>query len=137
MLVRPGSGRVHADIPGDQPGRVRPALQLGPDPRPRADALPATEQAVDRLPGPVPPGHVPPRRAHPAPPPDPVDQLSLGPLRRAARLLALGQQTAPAPPTARRSSPPARSPVWCPRGLRVTGLLGRRTIYRRPRHVST
>ena len=44
--------------------------------------------------------------------------------------------TVPAPLTARRSGPPARSPVSCPRGLRGIGLLGRRTIYRRPRHLS-
>jgi hypothetical protein len=26
VLVRPGDGRVHADIPGDQPGRIRKSL---------------------------------------------------------------------------------------------------------------
>jgi hypothetical protein len=44
--------------------------------------------------------------------------------------------TAPAPPTARRSGRTASSPIGCPRGLRFQVCLGRRTIYRRPRHMS-
>jgi hypothetical protein len=53
MLMRPGRGRVRADIPGNQPGRVRRGLQpadhRGPGPIP----LPLPEQSIDPLPGPV------------------------------------------------------------------------------------
>src|ERR1035441_1917346 len=82
MLMRPGGGRVHADIPGNQPGRVRRGLQpadhCGPGPIP----LPLPEQSIDPLPGPVPARHVPPRTTHPGPPPDPVGELPLTPLQR-------------------------------------------------------
>jgi hypothetical protein len=43
--VRPGHRGIHADIPGDQPLRVRAGLQPGQHPPPGAIALPAAEQA--------------------------------------------------------------------------------------------
>jgi hypothetical protein len=85
-------GGVDADIPGDQPGSVRPGLQGGEDLLPGAVALPAPEQPVDGLPGPVPCGHVPPWRAGPGTPADPVDELAIAPGGWPARLLAGGQQ---------------------------------------------
>jgi hypothetical protein len=79
----------------------------------------------------VPGRHVPPERTDPHPPADAIDQPAFGPFRRTTWLLRLRQQTAPAPPTARHSGRTAPSPLGWPRGLRITGLLGRRTIYRR------
>jgi hypothetical protein len=87
-----GDGGVDADVPGDQPSRVRLGLQTGEDLLPGAVALPAAEQPVDGLPRSVPCGHIAPRRARAGPPADPVDQLSLAPPGWPARLLALGQQ---------------------------------------------
>ncbi len=59
VLMRPGDRGVRAHIPGDQPGRVRDGLQPGQDPHPSSVTLPAPEQAVHRLPGPVPRWRVP------------------------------------------------------------------------------
>jgi hypothetical protein len=92
VLVRPRHRGVHRHVPGDQPGRIGAALQGGEDLPPGAAPLPAAEQAVDRLPRPVRRRHVPPRRARPGPPPDPVDELPFHTFRRAARLLAARQQ---------------------------------------------
>ena len=88
MLVRPRHRGIHADVPGDQPGRIGAPLQGGQDLPPGAVPLSAAEQAVDRLPRSVGRGHVPPRRAGPDPPPDPVNELPFRPFRRAAWLLA-------------------------------------------------
>jgi hypothetical protein len=91
MLVRPRDRGVHGHVPGDQPGRISAALQGGQD-RPAGPVpLPAAEQAVDRLPRPVARRHVPPWRAGPGPPPDPVHELPFRPFRRAPRLLAARQ----------------------------------------------
>jgi len=88
MLVRPRDRGVHRHLPGDRPGRIRPRLQPGHDPRPRAVPLPVAEQPVHRLPRPVPLRHIPLRRPGPGPPPDPVDELASCPLPRAPWLLA-------------------------------------------------
>src|SRR5690606_27563192 len=92
VLVRPGDGGVHAHIPTDQPQRVGPALQPAQNPRPDALPLPTPEQAIDRLPMPVTVRHIPPRRPSAHPPPDPVNELPLTPLRRPTRLPTPGQQ---------------------------------------------
>jgi hypothetical protein len=92
VLVRPGHRGIHADLPGDQALGVGLGLQGGENPPPGAVALPAPEQPVHRLPGPVAGGHVPPRRAGAGPPADPVDELAFAPGRWPARLLAGGQQ---------------------------------------------
>ncbi len=90
--MRPGDGGVHAHIPTDQPQRVGPALQPAQNPRPDALPLPTPEQAIDRLPMPVTVRHIPPRRPSAHPPPDPVNELPLTPLRRPTRLPTPGQQ---------------------------------------------
>src|SRR5215203_4770488 len=92
VLVSAHHGGVDADLPGDQPARVRLGLQGGEDPPPGAVALPAPKQPVHHLPRAIAGGHVPPWPAGPGPPADPVDQLPLAPRRWPARLLALGQQ---------------------------------------------
>jgi hypothetical protein len=92
VLMRPSDRGIHTDIPGDQPGRVRPGLQPGHHPPPHTAPLPAAEQAVHRLPGPVTRWHVPPRRPDPHPPPDPVNELPLTPFRRPAWLAPTRQQ---------------------------------------------
>jgi hypothetical protein len=53
VLVGSGDGGVDADVPGDQAGGVGAGVQAGQDPGPGAVALPAAEQAVDRLPRPL------------------------------------------------------------------------------------
>jgi len=85
VLMRAHDGGIHTHLPVDQPHRIGPGLQRGQDARPDSVALPAPEQRVDRLPGAVARGHVPPRRADPHPPSDAVDELPLGPLRGPTR----------------------------------------------------
>ena len=85
VLMRAHDGGIHTHLPVDQPRRIGPGLQRGQDARPDSVALPAPEQRVDRLPGAVARGHVPPRRADPHPPSDAVDELPLGPLRGPTR----------------------------------------------------
>jgi hypothetical protein len=87
------SSRPTHPSPPCPPRRPVPATRPAVGPRCRRGATP--EQAVDGLPTPVPLWYVPPRRAGPDPPPDPVDQLPPAPLRRtatAARPLARRQQ---------------------------------------------
>jgi hypothetical protein len=92
VLVGSGNRGLDADVPGDQVGGVGAGLQPDQDLSSGAVVLPAAVQAVDRLPWPVAHRHVPPGGTDPGPPPDPVDELPFGPLRRAAWLLAGGQQ---------------------------------------------
>src|SRR5207248_9626162 len=92
VLMGTGDGRVNAHVPRDQTHRIGLTLQPGQDPRPGAITLPAPVQPVHRTPVPVTVRHVPPRRPGPYPPPDPVNQLPLAPLRRPTPLLALRQQ---------------------------------------------
>src|SRR5439155_4841853 len=92
VLMGTGDGRVNAHVPRDQTQHISPALQPGQDPRPGAITLPASVQPVHRAPMPVAVRHVTPGRPGPYPPPDPIDQLPLAPLRRPTRLLTLGQQ---------------------------------------------
>jgi hypothetical protein len=92
VLMRPVDRGIHTHIPGDQPGRIGTDLQRGQDQRPHSGPLPAPEQPVHGLPAAVSRRHVAPGRPDPDPPADPVDQLSLGPLRWTARLLPDGQQ---------------------------------------------
>lgn len=92
VLVRPGTGGVHADIPGDLAGRVGDGLQRGQDPLPGAIALPPAKQRVDRRPGAVVGRNVPPRSTNPDTPPHPVDQPAFIPQRRSPRPLARRQQ---------------------------------------------
>jgi hypothetical protein len=68
---------------GGRPPRV-PRYDPGP--------LPAAEQGVHRLPGAIAVRHIPPRRTHPHPPPDPINELPFRPLRRPTRLRGHGQQ---------------------------------------------
>ena len=107
VLVRPGDGGVHAHIPGDQPLRIRPALQPGQDLAPGAVALPAAEQAIHRLPRPVGRRHIAPRRPGPHPPPDPVNQRALRVLRGAAPVPAGQQRPQRRPLRVRQVRPPA------------------------------
>src|SRR5256886_3494606 len=92
VLMSPGDRGVHRHIPGNQTGSVGSGLQPGHDPRPDPGPLPAPKQAVDRLPRAVAVWYIPPRRTDPHPPPDPIDELPLAPLRRPTRLLRLGKQ---------------------------------------------
>jgi hypothetical protein len=50
VLVCPGDGGIHADVPHDRPGGVGECLQHLHDERPHPGALPTPEQSVDRLP---------------------------------------------------------------------------------------
>src|SRR5690242_10247214 len=74
VLMRPRDGGVDRHVPGDQPTSIRTRLQPGHDPRPDPRALPTAEQPVHRLPRPVTLRHIPPRRTHPNPPPNPVNE---------------------------------------------------------------
>ena len=56
VLVGTTDRGVDADFPGDQPQSIGPGLKSGDDPRPASVTLPATEEPVYRLPGPVPLG---------------------------------------------------------------------------------
>lgn len=85
MLMRTGHGGVDTDIPGDHPCGVSAGLQHRQDRCPDPGALPAAEQPIDRLPGTIDRRNVPPRGTDTCSPADPVDQLSSGPPRRAAR----------------------------------------------------
>src|SRR5689334_22919548 len=73
VLVRPADGRVDTHCPADTSLGISLGPQPGEDLRPGAVALPTTEPAIQRFPRRVRLGHVPPRRARPDPPPDPVD----------------------------------------------------------------
>jgi hypothetical protein len=86
VLLRPGNRGVHAHLPADQPHRIGPCPQGGNDPLPHPGPLPAAEQGVHRLPGAIAVRHIPPRRTHPHPPPDPINELPFRPLRRPTRL---------------------------------------------------
>ena len=83
VLVCPADRGIHAEPPADPARRVRRGLQPRHHPRPRAVALPAAEQPVDRLPPAITPRHIPPRRARAGPPPNPVNQLPAMPDRPA------------------------------------------------------
>jgi hypothetical protein len=122
VLVGPRDGGVHADVPGDQPGRIRAGLQPGQELSPGPVALPASKQPVDAGPRPVLGRHVPPRRVGAGPPPHPVDELPSAPGGWAARLLALGEQRLQDGPlrVGQVGAPPHRPPrVRCPRGSGV------------------
>jgi hypothetical protein len=90
VLVGADDGGIHADVPGDHALGIGLRLQGGEDLLPGAVALPAANQPIDGLPGPVTGRHVPPRRPGAGPPTDPVDQLAFAPLRRPAGLDARG-----------------------------------------------
>jgi hypothetical protein len=77
-----------------------------------------------------------PRRTSPYPPPDPVDQLPLAPLRWPARLLALGQQRLQHRPLLVGQVRPCGHGYGVHEISGVDGRLGRRFIYRRSRYLS-
>ena len=124
VLVRPRDRGVHRHIPGDQPGRIRPRLQRGQDPRPGPVALPAAEQPYTVSHGPYRSGTS--RHGAPVRVRHRIPSISW-------RLVHFGGRPGFLPrgssgsstPTARRSGPPGRWPVRWPRGLRYESLLGR------------
>lgn len=136
VLVCSGDGRIDADVPHDFAGRVGERLHSGEHLRPHPGALPAPEQAVDRLPRSVPVRNVPLRASCADAPPDPVDELAFRPLRRPTRLLSPRQQRLqPCPLRVGQIRPPRYRYA----GHEVSGIqvcLGRLTLYRRPRSFS-
>jgi len=92
VLMGPVDRGVHRHHPLDQSGFVGQGLQPGQDRCPPAGQLPGAEQAIDRLPGAVALGHVPPRASGAGTKPDAVDQLPQRPAPGPAGLLADRQQ---------------------------------------------
>jgi hypothetical protein len=85
VLVSPADRGVDVHRPSDATVRVGSRLELGEQPCPHAQALPAAEQSVDRLPGPIAGWEVTPRSPGLRSPPDSVDQHPLRPGRPARR----------------------------------------------------
>lgn len=90
VRVSPADGGIDVHIPRDQTLRIGLGLELGDDPRPRAIALPPSEQVVDPVPRAVPLGHITPGRTSSGPPPYAVYQLPPSPHRRTAGLMPCG-----------------------------------------------
>lgn len=132
VLVRPADGGVHRHPPPHQPRGVGEGHQPRPDQRPYPSGLPAPKQPEDRLPMPVPLGHIPPRRPDPHPPPHPIHQPPARPLARSSQPLGPGKQRLQHPPLPVGQILTRSNRYPGHRGLRADGLLGRRSIYRRP-----
>jgi hypothetical protein len=130
VLMRTADRGVHAHHPAALPSSIGVCLQHGQDRRPGAITLPAANPSVQRRPGCILRGHVPPRRPGPHPPADPVDDLPFSPPGRTTphrRRRQRGRQHRPL--RVGEIVPPRRRDAGHEVSGRYAGLLGRYPIY--------